>query len=198
MDALSSLGSFVTAGKADDQAFIDDLNARLSKYNIEFTGMLLLSFLDFRRKAEKSMTFFLFFRSPLFLSFFSLSLSPDPAGKDVGAPARFANGAALISRAITGMGLSATAVNFAPCLISCVWRLFFFFRRSSNKKKKKKNTHTFDFKKKKNSYQVTGVTLTSELVNFAPVGVSLTGVGTTIAPQGVAINPSVILIQPNA
>ena len=38
MAALDSLGSFVTAGKADDQAFIDDLNSRLSKYNIEFTG----------------------------------------------------------------------------------------------------------------------------------------------------------------
>ena len=56
----------------------------------------------------------------------------------------------------------------------------------------------FSKKTKKNRYSVTGVSLTSELVNFAPVGVSLTGVGTNIAPQGVAINPSVILIQPNA
>ena len=62
----------------------------------------------------------------------------------------------------------------------------------------KKLNFLFFQKPKKNSYSVTGVTLTSELVNFAPVGVSLTGVGTTIAPQGVAINPSVILIQPNA
>ena len=40
MDALNALGSFVTAGKADDQAFIDDLNSRLAKYNIEFTGTM--------------------------------------------------------------------------------------------------------------------------------------------------------------
>jgi len=38
VDALNQLGSFVTAGKADDQAFLDDLNSRLAKYNIEFTG----------------------------------------------------------------------------------------------------------------------------------------------------------------
>jgi len=45
---LNALGSFVTAGKADDKAFIDDLNARLSKYNIEFQGARgLLSFLFF-------------------------------------------------------------------------------------------------------------------------------------------------------
>ena len=73
--------------------------------------------------------------------------------------------------------------------------LNFFFSQRRGKK-----TQLFDFSKtkKKNSYSVTGVSLTSELVNFAPVGVSLTGVGTNIAPQGVAIHPSVILIQPNA
>jgi len=37
---------------------------------------------------------------------------------EVKPPARFANNAALISRAITGIGLSATGINFAPCLIS--------------------------------------------------------------------------------
>ena len=66
------------------------------------------------------------------------------------------------------------------------------------KKRKKLTSFRFSKQNKKNSYQVTGVQLTSELINFAPVGVSVTGVGTTIAPQGVAINPSVILIQPNA
>lgn len=76
VDALNSLGTFLTAGKADDAAFVQSLNDRLAKYNVQFTG------------------------------------------KDVAPPARFANGAALISRAITGIGLSATAVNFAPCLIS--------------------------------------------------------------------------------
>ena len=39
-------------------------------------------------------------------------------GKSISAPSRFSNAAAVISRAITGVSLSATAVNFAPCLIS--------------------------------------------------------------------------------
>ena len=73
--------------------------------------------------------------------------------------------------------------------------LNFFFLSGGEKKL---NFSIFQKPKKKNSYSVTGVSLTSELVNFAPVGVSLTGVGTNIAPQGVSINPSVILIQPNA
>ena len=128
MDALNALGSFVTAGKADDQAFIDDLNSRLAKYNIEFTGTMRVFCLDLREEFSKEPdhTFFayLFSSSP-----FSRSLSllfSRPTGKDVGAPARFSNGAALISRAITGMSLSATAVNFAPCLISCVFCFFTF------------------------------------------------------------------------
>lgn len=39
-------------------------------------------------------------------------------GKSVAQPSKFANEAAAISRAITGISLSATAVEFAPCLIS--------------------------------------------------------------------------------
>ena len=213
---LNALGSFVTAGKADDQAFIDDLNARLAKYNIEFTGVWCMRreffwFLE-TRVFFLSKVFFFFNSRPRFflahlsffflLSSFSLSLVI-LTGKSITAPERFANGAGLISRAITGMSLSATAVNFAPCLISCVFfpssNLFVSCRRS--KKKKEQNSLFFEPKKKqktKNSYSVTGVSLTSELVNFAPVGVSVTGVGTTIAAQGVSVNPSVILIQPNA
>lgn len=59
---LNALGSFVTGGKADDQAFIDDLNTRLSKYNIEFTGekRVSLSFSlqrAFRRKQGENAAF---------------------------------------------------------------------------------------------------------------------------------------------
>lgn len=35
-------------------------------------------------------------------------------GKSIAAPARFSSAAAVISRAITGVSLSATAINFAP------------------------------------------------------------------------------------
>ena len=106
MDALNSLGSFVTAGKADDDAFIADLNSRLSKYNIEFTGMFSFSsplglpkkekwaakarFFAFR-KCLKSRTSFFFFRSPpCFPSFFfpSSSLLPLPLQARTSAPRR--------------------------------------------------------------------------------------------------------------
>ena len=39
-------------------------------------------------------------------------------GKSVGQPTKFNAAASLISRAMTGVALSATGVNFAPCLIS--------------------------------------------------------------------------------
>jgi len=69
MDALNALGSFVTAGKADDQHFIDDLNSRLAKYNIKFEGMLYFAFfyLLLRRKTR----LFFFFSKV----FFQLSTS---------------------------------------------------------------------------------------------------------------------------
>jgi hypothetical protein len=56
VDALNKLGTFVTAGKADDDAFIADLNSRLSKYNIEFTGSLVGLFFSspLREKREFS------------------------------------------------------------------------------------------------------------------------------------------------
>ena len=101
------------------------------------------------------------------------------------------------------MSLSATAVNFAPCLISCVFCFFTFLflgflslPPSVQKKRGKLIFAIFKKKRKKNSYSVTGVSLTSELVNFAPVGLGVGAVGTTIAAQGVSVNPSVILIQP--
>lgn len=66
---LNALGSFVTAGKADDDAFLTDLNARLAKYNIHFEGMLYLAFfyLLLRRKTR----LFFFFSKV----FFQLSTS---------------------------------------------------------------------------------------------------------------------------
>ena len=66
---LNALGSFVTAGKADDQDFIDDLNSRLAKYNINFEGMLYFAFfyLLLRRKTR----LFFFFSKV----FFQLSTS---------------------------------------------------------------------------------------------------------------------------
>lgn len=64
------------------------------------------------------------------------------------------------------------------------------------KKKRKGKKLTNSKKKKKNRFTVTGVSLTSELVNIAPVGIGAAGVGTTVAAQGVSINPSIILIQP--
>ena len=39
-------------------------------------------------------------------------------GKSIAPPSRFSNAAAVITRAITGVSLSATAINFAPCLVS--------------------------------------------------------------------------------
>lgn len=39
-------------------------------------------------------------------------------GKSIGQPSKFANEAAVISRAITGISLGLTGVEFAPCLIS--------------------------------------------------------------------------------
>jgi len=73
-----------------------------------------------------------------------------------------------------------------------------FFVSSAVRPKEEGKTHFCDFqkKRKKNSYSVTGVSLTSELVNFAPVELGVGAVGTTIAAQGVSVNPSVILIQP--
>jgi hypothetical protein len=39
-------------------------------------------------------------------------------GKSIGDPTKFSNAASVISKAITGVSLSATAINFAPCLVS--------------------------------------------------------------------------------
>ena len=72
------------------------------------------------------------------LSAFDVELSKNKAAASVQEPARYANAAAAIQRAITGTTLSIKGVNFAPCLISASIRganvgvtgvvsFFFFF-----------------------------------------------------------------------
>jgi hypothetical protein len=88
---LNALGTFVTAGKADDQYFIDDLNSRLAKYNIKFEGMLYFAFfyLLLRRKTRlfpfSRKCFFnsrpRFFFADLFLSSFSPLLFSHYSGR---------------------------------------------------------------------------------------------------------------------
>ena len=92
----------MTAGKADDEAFLKDLNSRLAKYNIEFKhGMLCFAFFYLLLR-RKNATFFLFLESVFstldlasfsLTSFFLLSLYYSslitPAGKGISRPNRF-------------------------------------------------------------------------------------------------------------
>jgi len=88
------------ATRAAEDAFVDELNSKLSAFDVE--------------------------------------LSKNKAAASVQEPARYANAAAAIQRAITGTTLSIKGVNFAPCLISASIRganvgvtgvvsFFFFF-----------------------------------------------------------------------
>ena len=92
------------ATRAAEDAFVDELNSKLSAFDVE--------------------------------------LSKNKAAASVQEPARYANAAAAIQRAITGTTLSIKGVNFAPCLISASIRganvgvtgvvsFFFFFSISS-------------------------------------------------------------------
>lgn len=93
-----------------DDAFVAQLNEKLNKYNIEVGGGGAAGAREggpcaARRRPPPNTH-----NRPRWLQVKST--------QDVGAPSKFSNGAALISRAITGVALGATAVSFAPCLIS--------------------------------------------------------------------------------
>lgn len=114
MDAKANATTAAVQALADkiapaDDAFVAQLNEKLNKYNIEVTGRGRERRVGVARGRPRARR-----RTPRLPS----SLFQVTGTQDVSPPSKFANGAALISRAITGVSLGATAVSFAPCLVS--------------------------------------------------------------------------------
>ena len=106
------------------------------------------------------------------------------SGKSIGQPTKFNNGAALITRALTGVALAATGVNFAPCLISYAPTGLAVGATAVN-------VQPVVF-----GGNINGVAAVAQGVNLQPVLILIQPIGANVQPQGFQVAPFLIAVSP--
>ena len=106
------------------------------------------------------------------------------SGKTIYQPTKFNNGAALITRALTGVALAATGVNFAPCLISYAPTGLAVGATAVN-------VQPVVFGGK-----INGVAAVAQGVNLQPVLILIQPIGANVQPQGFQVAPFLIAVSP--
>lgn len=104
--------------------------------------------------------------------------------KSISAPAKFSNGAAAIVKAITGISLSKTGINFAPCLVSYAPAGVSVGAQLVN------------VAPQGVGFAPTGVSIAAQGVNIQPALLLVQPIGANVQPQGAQVAPFLIAVSP--
>jgi len=102
----------------------------------------------------------------------------------VAAPSKFSNGAATIVKAITGVALSKTGINFAPCLVSYAPAGVSVGAQLVN------------IVPQGVGFAPTGVSIAAQGVNVQPALILVQPIGANVQPQGMQVAPFLIAVSP--
>lgn len=104
--------------------------------------------------------------------------------KSIGEPKKFNNGASLIVKALTGISLSKTGINFAPCLVSYAPAGVSVGAQLVN------------IIPQGIGFAPTGVSFAAQGVNIQPALVLVQPIGANVQPQGMQVAPFLIAVSP--